>query len=873
MNNSIIRWAIHRVLRVQRIKSLMRVGAFAALAAMAFTVSAQTGALTIAGTTYGPQACAVEGGVCSFSGTYKVAYGAAGKYSVRTLTGPAACSNGVFGDPIVGTAKKCYLDAAAPVISGPVCFFEHINYSGKSYCVGAGEASTMPSGWDNLVSSVRIAPGFTLDMFDQVNKTGRSVSVNVATPNFFAQSFNDLMSSYRVLASAAPLPASFTVSGQNFSAKACATEGGQCAFSGTRSVAYGAKGQYVVKSLSGPVYCNNSVFGDPIKGTFKACYLQSEGTVTPTPTPRPCVAQTLSWTVAGNVCSAVSSTADSGLSALLSTSGATTIGSASFQCLNGNWGAAINPICNSTNTVPNPVPVTKADAARLLVQATYGPTLSEINNVAAMGADAWLTEQFNTPSMDTHWDYVMVRKGPIGCTVCDSQYINATMESFWTQAVRGPDQLRQRTVFALSELFVVSTENSAVPIQADAHASYLDMLSRNAFGNFRTLLEQVSTHPTMAHYLSHMKNQKEDPVTGRIPDENYAREVMQLFTIGLWQLNPDGSRKKDGNGRDIPTFEQADVMGLAKVFTGWSWNGPDKSGSRWEGWIGRNWKDPLQNYPDHHSQSEKRFLGASVPAGSSGEQSLKVAMDTLFNHPNVGPFIGSQLIKRLVTSNPSPAYVARVTQAFNNTAGMRGDMKAVIRAVLMDPEARDNTKLADPQWGKLREPMVRFANWMRAFDAKTSGRGYFFSIWNLEDPVSSIGQNPLRAPSVFNWYRPGYAPPGEIMRRGLVAPEFQITHETTVTGYANFIAYTVDRGHGYNDTAIKSAYTAELGLAGNPAALLDHLNLLLLAGQMTPQTRDTVLQAVNALPATNARGRVITAITLVMLSPDFIVQK
>jgi uncharacterized protein (DUF1800 family) len=560
---------------------------------------------------------------------------------------------------------------------------------------------------------------------------------------------------------------------------------------------------------------------------------------------------------------------------VLSDTSAPTTGTSGFKCTDGNWGLAVNPVCNTTKPepVPVPAPTAKFDAARLLVQATYGPTMVDIEQVASQGAGAWITQQFATPPMDTHWDYVMVRKGPIGCTVCDSNYINAVMESFWTQAVRGPDQLRQRTVFALSELFVVSTENSAVSIQADAHASYLDMLSRNAFGNFRTLLEDVSTHPTMGKYLSHLKNQKEDPTTGRIPDENYAREVMQLFTIGLWQLNNDGTRKKDGNGRDIPTFDQADVMGLAKVFTGWSWNGADKSFALWEGWRGANYKSQMQNFPDFHSSSEKRFLGVTVPANSSGEQSMKVAMDTLFNHPNAGPFFGSQLIKRFVTSNPSTAYVGRVASAFNSTAGVRGDMKAVLRAVLMDPEARDSTKLTDPQWGKLREPMVRFGNWMRAFDAKTSGRGYYYSIWNLEDPVSSIGQNPLRAPSVFNWFRPGYAPPGEIMRRGLLAPEFQITHETTVTGYANFIVNTVDRGHGWNDTAIKSSYTPELALAGNPAALLDHLNLLLLAGQMTATTRATVLAAVNALPATNPRGRVTTAIALVMLSPDFVVQK
>lgn len=594
----------------------------------------------------------------------------------------------------------------------------------------------------------------------------------------------------------------FTVGSTLFNAQACAQERGLCAYTGSRTVAYGAAGKYAVRTVNGPVACNNQIFGDPIVGTYKSCFLA----------------------------------------------------------------AAAPP--------PPSTAISRTDAARLLVQASYGPTLAEINSVVAAGsAEVWITRQFNTAPMDSHWNYVMVRHGPIGCTVCDSGYINATMESFWTQAVRGPDQLRQRTVLALSELFVVSTVNSAIEADPDAHASYLDMLSRHAFGNFRTLLEQVSTHPAMGKYLSHLHNEKEDPVTGRIPDENYAREVMQLFTIGLWQLNPDGSRRKTASGADIPTFEQADVMGLAKVFTGWSWGGNDKSVELWEGWRGRPYNLQMQNYPAFHSSSEKRFLGTVVPAGTSGEHSLKVALDTLFNHPNVGPFIGSQLIKRFVTSNPSPAYIARVSQAFNNTGGVRGDMKAVIRAVLMDPEARDNARLADPQWGKLREPMVRFANWMRAFDAKTPARGYLYAIWNLEDPVSSIGQNPMRAPSVFNWYRPSYAPPGEVMRRGLVAPEFQITHETTATGYANFITHTVDRGYGWNDTSVRAAYTTELALAANPSALLDHLNLLLTAGRMSTATRNTILTAVNALPASNARGRVITAVSLVMLSPDYIVQK
>ena len=514
-----------------------------------------------------------------------------------------------------------------------------------------------------------------------------------------------------------------------------------------------------------------------------------------------------------------------------------------------------------------------AAAARLLVQASYGPTMAEIDRAALMGPAAWVEDQFITPPMDSHWDYVVVRKGPIGCTVCNAEYINAVMESFWTQAVRGRDQLRQRTVLALSEIFVVSTVNSAVEVQADAHASYLDMLSRNAFGNFRTLLEQVSTHPTMAHYLSHMRNEKEDAVTGRIPDENYAREVMQLLSIGLWQLNDDGTRKKDANGQDMPSYGQADVMGLARVFTGWSWRCRDTSEECWQGWVDNDgFKSALQNYPQYHSTSEKRFLGTVVPAGTPGPQTLKIAIDALFNHPNVGPFIAGQLIKRFVTSNPSPAYVARVARAFNNNgAGVRGDMKAVLRAVLLNPDLRGGPTGTDAQSGKLREPLVRFGHWLRAFDAKAAS-GYY-RIWNLEDNVYSLGQNPLRAPSVFNWFRPGYAPPGEILRRGLVAPEFQITHETTVTGYANFMVYTVEAGYAYGADNIRAGYAAELALAGQPTALLDRLSLLLTAGSMGAATRNTILTAVNAIPAADALRRVHTAVALTLLSPEFIIQK
>jgi uncharacterized protein (DUF1800 family) len=530
-----------------------------------------------------------------------------------------------------------------------------------------------------------------------------------------------------------------------------------------------------------------------------------------------------------------------------------------------------------------PARMAKADAARLLTQATFGPTIATINDAQTKTPTQWVNEQLALPLHNpSHWKYVVIDKGPKG----DSRYINATMESFWLQAVRGSDQLRQRTVLALSEIFVVSTVNSAVDIQEDAHASYLDMLSRNAFGNFRTLLEEVSLHPTMAVYLSSFKNEKEVP-GGRQPDENYAREVMQLFTIGLWQLNSDGTRKVDAAGKWIPTYGQDDIKGMARVFTGWNWgqDGPSRDYNNW--YPPTRWDLLMDPYPDFHSTSEKAIVnGVVIPPNTNARASMKIALDTLFNHPNVGAFIGGQLIKRFVTSNPSPAYVARVTAAFNNNgANVRGDMKAVMRAILVDDEARNNNRITDPFYGKLREPMIRYANFMRAFDVKSSAP-IIYRIWNLEDPVSSLGQNPLRSPSVFNWYRPDYAPPGAVLATGRSAPEFQITHETTVTGYTNFIVEKTERETEssraffaqYGDVSeyLAANVSAELALADQPDALLDRLDLLLLSGQMQPWLRDIVKQAINNIPLTADRSRdqrVAVGTALIMASPQYLVQK
>ena len=547
---------------------------------------------------------------------------------------------------------------------------------------------------------------------------------------------------------------------------------------------------------------------------------------------------------------------------------------AALTALSGCGGGsdAASPTASATATTPP----SANEAARFLIQATYGPTAVDVAAVQAGGLRGWIDSQFTTPSLGTHVAYYNAQNV---CSNCLEAGHNAVAESFWRQAITGPDQLRQRVTFALSQIFVVSVVNSSLDAAPLAAASYLDTLSQHAFGNFRDLLEAVTLHPAMGTYLSHLGNDKENPATGRMPDENYAREVMQLFTIGLWELNEDGTRRQQ-NGQDIPTYGQPEVMGMAKVFTGWSWAGPDTGEGRWLGWVNgvqtQPWDQPMQPYPQHHSTSEKRILrGVVIPAGTGPRESLRIALDTLFNHPNVGPFIGRQLIQRLVTSNPSPAYIARVARAFNdNGSGVRGDMKAVIRAVLLDPEARDATRLSDGNWGKLREPVVRVANWARLFGARSPSGTY--RINSLHDPIEGVGQGPLHSPSVFNFFRPDYSPAGDVRNAGLVALEFQITHETTVSAYINFMVQTVEQGYGSGDRLITAPYTNELALATQPEQLVDHLNQLLMAGQMSAATRQTVLEALNAVPMTEANAaqrRVWIAVTLAMCSPEFLIQK
>gem|GEM_PF-1370646 len=523
---------------------------------------------------------------------------------------------------------------------------------------------------------------------------------------------------------------------------------------------------------------------------------------------------------------------------------------------------------------------TPAQASRFLAQASFGANNAEINSLTSSSYSAWIDKQFAMPQK-LHRTYMETQAAGFINGLKDLSQ-NNFFESFWQQAIKGDDQLRQRVTFALSQIFVVSFQDSNVANYPRGVASYYDTLGANAFGNFRNLLEAVSLHPMMGTYLTSLRNQKESGT--QVPDENYAREVMQLFTIGLYQLNQDGTYVLNGS-KPVETYGIADITGLAKVFTGWSWAGPDKSDTRFFGGnadANREWL-PMQSYPKYHSVTAKTFLGVTIPAQSPAnpEASLKTALDTLFNHPNVGPFIGKQLIQRLVTSNPSPQYISRVAAAFNNNgSGVRGDMRAVIKAILLDNEARNDTTLAFANTGKLREPVLRLANWMRAFNVtSTSGR---FLMTSTDDPLSGLSETPMRSPSVFNFYRPGYVPPNSgIANAGLVSPEMQITGETSVVGYLNFMRDIIPNGTG-SSRDIKGDYSSLIALAATPDQLLDQLNLTLMANQMSSSLRSQILSAVNSvtIPTNNTanadtakKNRVYLSIFLTMASPEYLVQK
>ncbi len=543
-------------------------------------------------------------------------------------------------------------------------------------------------------------------------------------------------------------------------------------------------------------------------------------------------------------------------------------------------GGALN-VC----TVAKAPVVAAAEASRFLAQATFGPRMIDIESVSAAGYDAWIDSQFAKPQT-SHLPQVTayISSLPAGQSPGQTGFV----WSMWKNFATGDDALRQRVAFALSEIFVVSLNSSLAGNYPRGPSNYLDVIGANAFGNYRNLMEAVTYSPMMGLYLSHLRNQKENTATGAVPDENYAREIMQLMTIGLYELNLDGTQKFNAQGKPIETYTNSDVSALGKVFTGLSWSGPDTSTNRFNGGGTPADADkeikPMQAYNAFHSISQKQFLGVNIPATSVADTNgdIRIALDRLFNHPNVGPFIGKQLIQRLVTSNPSPLYVTRVAATFNrNSDGVRGDMKSVIKAILLDPEARPSLAgAASVTSGKIREPVVRFVNWMRTFNARsTDGR---FLLGTTSDASTQLAQSPMVSPSVFNFFRPGYIPPNSrVGALGLVAPEMQITNENSMAGYLNYMRNAITSGVGTrnnNVLDIQADYTAELALAANPDLLLSRVDLLLTAGNLTPATRILIRNAIASVnigastAAADSRNRVNLAIYLVMASPDYLFQ-
>lgn len=539
-----------------------------------------------------------------------------------------------------------------------------------------------------------------------------------------------------------------------------------------------------------------------------------------------------------------------------------------------------------------------AQAARFLLQAQFSASPEEIAAVRATTFAGWLAAQFAAPAGPSGWDWLNARGyDSIDSTTryFDNSYPGDYM--IWNQLMTAPDALRKRCALALSEFFVVSLSGLNFSWRSHALAAWWDMLSANALGNFRKLLEDVTLNPAMGYYLNTKGNRKEDTSTGRQPDENYAREVMQLFTLGLVQLNTDGTEKKDAQGQKIETYTQADVTNLARVFTGYDFD-MSQNVNTFDALLNRNIPNttaarlPMTLNPSRHSTLAATFLGVTVPAGTDGAAALKIALDALFNHPNVGPFFGRQMIQRLVTSNPSPAYVGRVAAAFNNNgAGVRGDLQAVWAAILLDDEARSPAGLTQSSFGRLREPMLRAVQWGRTFGIR-SERGSW-KIGDLSNPATQLGQSPLRSPSVFNFFRPGYVPPSTALAsNNAVAPEFQIVNESSVGGYLNLMQGVIRNGvyvsapdqpnsgsnasKGYDITA---SYTGELALVTDAPALVARLALLLCAGQLSDSTQTLIVGALNATPVTAdstddaRRNRVAAAVLMVMASAEYLVQK
>ncbi|MBZ5672669.1 MAG: DUF1800 domain-containing protein [Acidobacteriia bacterium] len=497
-------------------------------------------------------------------------------------------------------------------------------------------------------------------------------------------------------------------------------------------------------------------------------------------------------------------------------------------------------------------------AAHFLDQAAFGPDVATLDHVETVGLEEYLKEQFAAP-ISPYPDPATTGFG-----------INQVQARFFTNAVHGQDQLRQRVAFALGQIFVVSAIEENTPTQL---VPYLEILQKDAFANFRTLMKDVTLSPTMGEYLDMRNNDKADPTRDTRANENYARELMQLFTIGLSQLNLDGTPKLDSNGNAIPTYDQTTIQNFAKVYTGWTY--PTKPGAVLRIHNPAYYIGPMVPFESNHDTTSKTLLnGLVLPAGQTAAQDLEAALDNIFNHPNVGPFIGKQLIQHLVGSNPSPAYVARVASVFNdNGSGVRGDLQAVIRAVLLDPEARqgDNGPFAggptDVPSAHLREPVFVIASILRGLGAWVNDTN------NLTAQAANLGQTLFAPPTVFNYFAPSYQIPADLIPgTALLGPEFQLDSPSNSVARFNLVNSMIYGNLGQG-AAIDLTPFSNLG--SNPPALVDAISQIFMDGQMPPKVQTALLGAINAITGTSAavnKARAQAAIYLAVSSSYYNVE-
>lgn len=539
----------------------------------------------------------------------------------------------------------------------------------------------------------------------------------------------------------------------------------------------------------------------------------------------------------------------------------------------------------------------RVEAARFLSQAGFGGDMDDVDHILANGFEKWLTDQEALPAseflpeLEDIWTIIFDAHIAYGIPEDDifGPYHPHFSYTWFEHLMTEDDQFRQKISYVLSQIFVISI-NSDLRDWGYALASYYDIFQTHGLGNYKDLITEVSLHPAMGYYLSHFENHKTDAANNIQPDENYAREIMQLFSIGLYELNLNGTYKLDSNGDLIPTYDNNDIKEMAKVFTGLGAGGIQD----WVDWTNGQpvfglgiWASdrtvPMQMYEAQHEQGAKVLFGGAytIPSGQTGMDDINDAIDILFNHDNVGPFMARRLIQRLIKSNPSPDYIERVATVFNNNGqGVRGDMFAVVKAILLDQEARtcDALELNNP--GRLREPVMRLVSLLKAFPLDNVGNNF----WEAGvQQMNSMGQQPMASPTVFNFYLPDYQPNGPLGDAGLVAPEFQIFNTQTSIGYINKVNdwtnwdyilfdWEDDDIMGANGVSLGNDHLSNTIQNDGIEKFLNDIDIILGLGQITDDTRAVVRQAAEDLNWNDLNDALIMLYVL-MISPDYAIQK